>query len=114
MPIKIVKVNAQRSNFTRYIGRQMMDGWGGTGLPKSVFHNPFRIGKDGTRGEVLLKFAEYWYAPEQKELRRQALYQFDENEILGCWCHPLDCHGDIIAAYVHWKRQENPLCLLIP
>jgi len=106
-----VKVRAWEFRYhpeIRYCGRA----W--AGWPESDFYNPFYVGKDGTRAEVLAKFIEYWYAPEQKELRRQALYRFDEHEILGCWCHPLDCHCDIIAAYVHWKRQENPLCLLIP
>lgn len=102
MAIKVVKVRAWESRYhpeIRYIGRA----WGG--WPESQFYNPFHVGKDGTRAEVLEKFIAYWYAPAQKQLRAAAM-QLDENEILGCWCHPLSCHGDIIAGYVQWKRQE--------
>ena len=105
--IKVVKVRAWESRYhpeIRYIGRAF-GGW-----PESEFHNPFHVGKDGNRAEVLVKFIEYWYAPEQRQLRRQSLRL--DNEILGCWCKPLDCHGDTIAAYVNWKMQERQPCLL--
>lgn len=82
-----------------YIGRPF-GGW-----PGSDFHNPFHLGKDGNRAEVLAKFAAYWYAPEQAALRQRAL-RMPEDQILGCWCHPLPCHGHIIAGYINWKRQE--------
>jgi hypothetical protein len=104
MPVKVVKIDQKRKNFTLYIGRS----W--AGLPQSVFHNPFHVGKDGTRDEVLAKFAAYFYAPEQKSLRDLALYAINvDREILGCWCYPLPCHGDIIAGYVKWKCQEATL-----
>ena len=111
MPIKVVKVKVGGCQYhpeIRYIGRSWGD-W-----PESIFHNPFHVGKDGTREEVLLKFIEYWYAPKQTLLRSLALDLIGENAILGCWCKPLECHGDIIAAYVTWKLQERQLCLLIP
>lgn len=101
--MRVVKVRAWKSHEypgVRYIGRAFA-GW-----PESPFHNPFHVGRDGTRAEVLAKFIEYWYAPEQAALRMAAL-QFSENEILGCWCRPLSCHGDIIVGYVQWKRQEE-------
>lgn len=109
--IKVVKVNTAQDNFTLYIGREWLDV-----LPQSPLHNPFRIGKDGTRAEVLGKFAHYWYAPEQAKLRAYALTRIANYEILGCWCRtaimsycPLWCHGDIIAGYIAWKRQEASL-----
>lgn len=108
MPIKVVRVNTQQTNFTRYIGRD----W--AGMKKSPFHNPFPlITREGTRSreDCLLLFIEYWYGYLQADLRAQAVKEFSENEVLGCWCKPLACHGDIIAAYVNWKRQESQLCL---
>jgi hypothetical protein len=68
MPVKVVKINQKQINFTLYIGRK----W--AGFPESIFCNPFHVGKDGTREEVLEKFAAYWCAPEQKSLRDMALY----------------------------------------
>jgi hypothetical protein len=99
--ITVVKVNPAHNNFDIYIGRE----W--AGIPQSPFHNPFHIGKDGDRKEVLLIFAVYWYAPEQKWLRDLALARVRDNEILGCWCKPLDCHGDLVVGYVNWKRQNQ-------
>lgn len=105
MSVKVTKVkaNGQAGVGVRYIGRF----W--SGHAESCYHNPFHIGK-GTREECILKFIEYWYAPEQKWLREGALNTFEDDAVLGCWCHPLLCHGDIIAGYVNWKR-ESQLCL---
>ena len=103
MSIKVVRINKARNNFTTYIGRA----W--AGLVESIFHNPFRIGRDGTRAEVIVKFAEYWYAPEQEALRKTALIMIQDDDILGCYCAPLRCHGDIIAGYLEWKRMEPTL-----
>lgn len=93
--------HVRKGRFTRYIGRTWAE------FSASEFGNPFHVGKDGDRTEVILKFAAYWYAPEQKHLREKALH-FAPDEILGCWCHPKypECHGDIIAGYVNWKRQQ--------
>lgn len=60
--------------------------------------NPFRIGRDGDRDAVILKFFEYWYAPEQAALRARARRELT-GTVLGCWCPPLRCHGHVIAAY---------------
>lgn len=103
MPLKVVKVNSKQNNFTLYCGRA----W--AGLPESAFHNPFHVGKDGTLEEVIAKFAAYWYAPEQWDLRRAAWY-LAEDEVLGCWCKPRACHCDIIAGYLEW-RWGKQLCL---
>jgi hypothetical protein len=98
--MQVVAINARQSNFTHYIGRK----W--AGLPESPFHNPFHVGKDGNRIEVLRLFVMYWYAPEQTELRRLAVCTLPPEAILGCWCKPLECHGDVIKAYVEYKRAE--------
>lgn len=95
MPIKVVHVR-RGCRYTQYIGRA------GNGFSQSIFHNPFHIGKDGSRAEVIAKFAEYWYAPEQWDLRRAAWY-LAEDAVLGCWCKPELCHGDIIAGYLEWR-----------
>lgn len=102
MPVKVVRCGHTKI-FQHYIGRI----WGG--YPESLFHNPFHIGKDGTRDDVIAKFAAYWYAPEQDHLRNKALHMINPDDTLGCWCYPFPCHGDIIAGYVDWKHQEARL-----
>jgi hypothetical protein len=106
MVVKVVKVRPGGScPGVQYIGRA----W--AGYPESIFHNPFHVGRDGDREEVLLKFINYWYAPDQWGLRLAARLLTlnnlsDEDVILGCWCKPLGCHGDIIAGYIDWFLQR--------
>ena len=67
--------------FDVYVGRPSK--WG----------NPFRIGPDGTRREVIAKYEAWLLANEE------LMADLDElrGKILGCWCKPLDCHGDVLA-----------------
>ena len=63
----------------------------------SPFGNPFRIGEDGTREEVIEAYREVFYAmPELQALARKKLLGKD----LVCYCAPLPCHGDVIAEYL--------------
>ena len=97
--MKTKVVHLRKHNYDVYIGRTFAE------FAESIFKNPFHIGKDGDRDEVLLKFIEYWYAPEQTDIRHLAakvLY----DKTLGCWCKPKSCHGDIIAGYVNWKTEN--------
>ncbi len=55
--------------------------------------NPFVIGRDGDRAEVIAKYRE-WIA-EQPELLA-ALPEL-RGKRLGCWCAPEPCHGDVLA-----------------
>lgn len=65
--------------------------------------NPFVIGKDGTRSEVIDKFREYFYANEElMEWSRENLRGKD----LACFCKPNACHGDIILEYVNSEPLE--------
>lgn len=55
--------------------------------------NPFVIGRDGNRGEVLAKFRQYIrYRVDLLDLFRSL-----RGRTLICHCKPKDCHGDIIA-----------------
>ena len=65
-----------------YIGRPTK--WG----------NPFIIGPDGSREDVVIKFAEYLLAnPKLMEAAKKELKGKD----LICFCAPLACHGDILS-----------------
>lgn len=69
----------------------------------SLFSNPFVIGEDGTRAEVLAKFKTYFYKRLQSdEVFRQAVEGL-RGKRLVCWCKPLPCHGDTI---VEWLAQR--------
>lgn len=60
--------------------------------------NPYRIGKDGDRAEVIKKFKKYFH--ENKQLQEDAKREL-KDKVLVCWCHPLPCHGHILAEFVN-------------
>jgi protein gp37 len=72
-----------------YIGRENRR----HGLLASPWANPFVIGKDGTRGEVIAKF-ETWLMGQPELLARLPELR---GKRLGCWCAPQACHGDVLA-----------------
>jgi hypothetical protein len=79
-----VVVHCKKSQYDVYIGRPSK--WG----------NPFEIGKDGNREEVIRKYKEW--------IKTQIHLLSSLNELkyktLGCWCSPLPCHGDILVKLV--------------
>lgn len=74
-----------------YIGRAM------PGRPGSPFSNPFRIGVDGTRAEVIAKYEAYVVERLAKEPQLQGELQLLKGKRLGCWCSPSACHGDVLV-----------------
>lgn len=67
-----------------YIGRPSQ--WG----------NPFQIGRDGTREQVIAKYRD-WIVTQPKlmgDLHTLA------GKRLCCYCYPLPCHGDVLADLV--------------
>lgn len=81
---KVINVNLTKEPFDIYIGRGSK--WG----------NPFVVGKDGTREDVLFLYEQYIY--NNPDLLNN-LYLL-KNKILGCHCKPLDCHGDILLEII--------------
>lgn len=84
-------VNLHKDSYDVYIGRGSK--WG----------NPFVIGKDGTREEVVNKY-EKWILTQPKLLNDlPELY----GKTLGCFCHPKACHGDILVRLTREKYQRE-------
>jgi len=84
--IKIVNLNNE--SYDVYIGRGSK--WG----------NPFKIGPDGTRLQVIEKY-EKWLMTQQHLL--DSLHELND-KTLGCYCHPLPCHGDVLKKIVHLRK----------
>ena len=79
-------VHCKRDRFDVYIGRGSK--WG----------NHFAIGKDGTREQVIAKYRKWITAPRNWTLRRD-LPEL-KGKVLGCWCAPKACHGDVLIELV--------------
>ena len=59
----------------------------------SPYGNPFRIGVDGTREEVIAKYESYLM--QNPELIRKVKENLRGKD-LECFCAPKPCHGDIL------------------
>jgi len=66
----------------------------------SPFGNPFIIGKDGTRDEVVAKYRPYFYRRMARDMLFRAAVHSLAGKVLGCYCKPKPCHGDVIAEYL--------------
>ena len=66
----------------------------------SNFANPYKIGKDGSREEILVKYKDYIVnkLKNDKELVMELLSLKGKN--LGCWCCPERCHGEILLELI--------------
>ena len=74
-------VHCKKEPYDVYIGRGSK--WG----------NPFRIGIDGTREEVIVKYCDYLV---NRDDLIAALPEI-KGKTIGFFCSPLPCHGDILA-----------------
>jgi len=77
-------VNVRREEFDVYIGRGSK--WG----------NRFVMGRDGSREEVIAKYRE-WILKNDGLL--SCLGEL-KGKVLGCYCKPLACHGDVLVELV--------------
>ena len=86
-------VHCKIHQYDIYVGRGRGSKWG----------NPYKIGIDGTREEVIQKH-KLWL------LKQPALLScLDElkGKILGCWCAPQACHGDLLALLANDLQQRE-------
>ena len=74
-------VHCKREPFDVYIGRP--GPWG----------NPFRLEREADREMILEKYRE-WIVRQPHLLARLGELR---GRILGCWCAPRLCHGDVLA-----------------
>jgi len=84
-----------------YIGRKGVVFIDNTRFPQnsSNFANPYKIGKDGTREQVLLKYKNYIIDKlKNKDLVIELISLQGKN--LGCWCCPEMCHGNILLELI--------------
>jgi len=79
-------VNIRHSEYDVYIGRG------------SIWGNPFIIGQDGTRLEVIDKYRD-WVITQPKLM---AQLHTLKGKRLGCYCYPKACHGNILVGLLEY------------
>ncbi len=78
-------VNLNKSPYDVFIGRG------------SIWGNPFVIGKDGTRKEVIKKY-RVWIETQPDLISKLSHLK---DKVLGCYCKPNACHGDVLVEMVN-------------
>jgi hypothetical protein len=81
-------VQCKRERHHVYIGRPSK--WG----------NPFVVGKHGTREQVIERY-ERWLLGNDALMA--ALPEL-RGKVLGCWCAPRACHGDVLVGLANAAR----------
>jgi len=68
----------------------------------SKWGNPFQIGRDGDRHDVIRRFTEYF-------LKSDLIRQIGElrGKDLVCWCAPQACHGDVLLHLANEDDSEH-------
>lgn len=81
-----------------YIGRKGVVFINEERYPKvdSIFANPFKIGKDGDREQVIEKYENYLISKLETDDKFLQEFLKLKDKTLGCWCCPEKCHGDVI------------------
>lgn len=80
--MKLVVNKRSGARFDVYVGRP------------SVWGNPFRIGPDGSRAEVIAKYRA-WILARPKLVARARVEL--RGRVLACWCAPAPCHADVLV-----------------
>lgn len=81
-------VNIRHEKGDVYIGRS------------GPFGNPYVLGHDGDRDEVIRLFRAYFYARLGMDPAWKAKVEALRGKTLLCHCAPLECHGAVIAEFL--------------
>ena len=116
MPKYARVVNIKLHPHDIYIGRDRENKVSPHAGERGFFGSPFKIkyktitGKIGgqyNRNEAMSKYEAYFY----KKLGFDPVFEKEikklKGKVLGCYCVPQKCHGDIIAQYLNTARFED-------
>jgi len=67
----------------------------------SKWGNPFVLGRDGSRDEVIAKYRA-WIVTQPALM--SALHELRGKNLI-CWCAPDSCHADVLAELANPKRE---------
>lgn len=81
-------VNLRKESYDVYIGRG------------SPFGNPYHVKVYGRAGCIEL-YARWFYQRLRNDVTFVEQVESLRGKTLGCYCKPLDCHGDIIVEFLN-------------
>ena len=73
----------------------------------SIWGNPYVIGKDGNRADVINMYKEEmdYRIAQHTEYWNSMLKQLD-GKTLVCYCKPLACHGDVLEEFIKEMKER--------
>ena len=90
-------LNAKDVGFAGHIGAVYV------GRP-TQWGNPFRIGKDGNREQVIDRY-RLWISTQPRLLKQLEVLRGKD---LVCWCAPEKCHADVLLALANNQPTPGP------
>lgn len=87
-------VNIYKESYDQYIGRA---GKGQDGY----FGNPFRLNAGESSGSTIERYRKYFYERLQTDPEFKKRVHDLKGKVLGCFCKPYPCHGDVITEYLN-------------
>lgn len=93
--MKTTVINLRTTNVKNYIRIDRM----------TMLGNPFRIGRDGTRKQVITKHKRYMRSRMRTDRKFRWAVEALKGQYIGCWCAPLPCHGDNYVEYLEGKKK---------
>jgi hypothetical protein len=75
------------------------------------FGNPFKVGRDARDNAEAVELFRCWLSSDNPKAIAMC-HRIDElkGKVLGCWCKPAPCHGDVLAEIANerseWDAQE--------
>lgn len=96
-------VNKYKEPYDIYIGRG------------SIWGNPYSHIPSGTKAQFVVETVEQaienykkylWQQIKSGTITRDQLLELD-GKVLGCFCKPKPCHGDVIVKAVEWAKTQE-------
>ena len=84
-----IVVNIRHDMYDVYIGRP------------SIWGNPYIIGKHGDREEVIQKYKTKIMNDLEKNPELKDQLKELKGKVLGCYCWPEACHGDVLIDLIN-------------
>lgn len=100
-------VNLRKDKYTVYIGRSGKGLSGYWGNPVKMNEPCFICGNIHTsRGSTLFCYEQYLRNRLQNSMSfRQMFMELNKDDVLGCFCKPDECHGDVMIKV--WKELND-------
>mgnify|MGYP000991042472 FL=1 len=92
-------VHCKKEKYDVYIGRPSK--WGNPFSHEEGTHAKFKV---NSREEAIESYRKWITEGEGKHLLND-LHELD-GKILGCWCKPKACHGDVLVELIEKQKQK--------